>query len=133
MWDTFKNNNKGTRICKVNDKANKKDTIDVVLASLLLTLSTFYFLLQCFYCWLCQLIAGWGCYLLFWRFVAAGINLGNFSRRRDKFDGQRIFEGKRIYGGKGGLYSGYWLGYIFGGVYSRRLIYWGRINGILRY
>ena len=46
----FKVNNKDTRICKVNDKVKNKDTIDVVLASLLLTLNTFYFLLQCFYC-----------------------------------------------------------------------------------
>ena len=46
----FKVNNKDTRICKVNDKVKNKDTIDIVLASLLLTLNTFYFLLQCFYC-----------------------------------------------------------------------------------
>ena len=41
-------NNKDTRICKVDDKV--KDTINVVLASLLLTLNTFHFLLQSFYC-----------------------------------------------------------------------------------
>ena len=48
----FKVNNKETRIRKVNDKVKNKDTVDVVLASLLLTLNTFHFLLHCFYCWL---------------------------------------------------------------------------------
>ena len=42
--------NKDTRIRKVNNKVKNKDTIDVVLATLLLTMSTFHFLLQCFYC-----------------------------------------------------------------------------------
>ena len=51
MWNMFKVNNKGTRIRKVNDKVKNKDTIEVVLASLLLTLNPFNFLLQCFYCW----------------------------------------------------------------------------------
>ena len=45
-------NNKDTRIGKVNDKIWNKDTVDVVLTSLLLTLNTFHFLLQCLYCWL---------------------------------------------------------------------------------
>ena len=52
-------NNKNTRMRNINDKVNNKDTVDVVLVSLLLTLNTFHFLLQCFYCWLwsvnCQL------------------------------------------------------------------------------
>ena len=53
MWNMFKVNNKDTRICKVDDKVKKnKDTVDVVLASLLLILNTFHFLIQCFYCWL---------------------------------------------------------------------------------
>ena len=52
MWDMFKVNNKDTRIRKVNDKVKNKDTVDVVRAFLLLTLNTFHFLLQCFYCWL---------------------------------------------------------------------------------
>ena len=43
-------NNKDTRTRKVNDKVKNKDTVDVVLASLLLTLNTFHFLSQCFYC-----------------------------------------------------------------------------------
>ena len=51
MWNMFKVNNKGTGIRKVNDKVKNKDTIDVVLASLLLTLNPFNFLLQCFFCW----------------------------------------------------------------------------------
>ena len=67
MWNMFKVNNKDTRIHKVNDKVKNKDTVDVVLASLLLTLTTFHFLLQCFYC------------LLFWRFVPDGINFGKVS------------------------------------------------------
>ena len=33
-------------------KVKNKDIVDVVLASLLLTLNKFDFLLQCFYCWL---------------------------------------------------------------------------------
>ena len=33
---------------RVNDKVNNKDNVDIVLASLLLTLSTFHFVLQCF-------------------------------------------------------------------------------------
>ena len=37
---------------KVNDKVNNKDTIDVVLASLLLTFNTFDYLLQSFYFWI---------------------------------------------------------------------------------
>ena len=37
------------RIPKVNDKVKTKDIVDVVLASLLLTLNTFHFLLQCFH------------------------------------------------------------------------------------
>ena len=48
----FKVNNKDTRTRKVNDKVKNKDSIDVALASLLLTLNKFHFLLQCFYCWL---------------------------------------------------------------------------------
>ena len=48
MWNMFKINNKGTRIRRVNDKVNNKDTIDVVLVSLFLNLNTFHFLLQCF-------------------------------------------------------------------------------------
>ena len=74
MWNMFKINNKGTRIRKVNDKViskrtgirkvndifNNRDTVDVVLVSLLLTLNTFHFLLQCFYCWLWSVICGLG-------------------------------------------------------------------------
>ena len=79
MWNMFKVNNKDTRIDKVNDKVKNKDTVDVVLASLVLTLNTFDFLLQCFYCWLLflfyMLIACLGCCLLFWLFVSAEINL----------------------------------------------------------
>ena len=52
MWSMFKVNNKDTRIRKVGDNVKNKNTIDVVLASLLLTLDKFHFLLQCFYCWL---------------------------------------------------------------------------------
>ena len=48
----------GTR--KVNDIFNNRDTVDVVLVSLLLTLNTFHFLLQCFYCWLWSVICGLG-------------------------------------------------------------------------
>ena len=40
----FKVNNKDTRKRKVNNKVKNKDTVDVVLASLLLTLNTFHFL-----------------------------------------------------------------------------------------
>ena len=39
-----------TRIHRVNDKVKNKDTVHVVLVFLLLTLNTFHFLLQCFYC-----------------------------------------------------------------------------------
>ena len=56
----FKVNNKDTRLGKVNDK----DTVDVVLVSIV----DFD-----------QLIAGWGCCLLFWRFVLAGISLDKVS------------------------------------------------------
>ena len=52
MWNMFNVNHKDTRIRKVNDKVKNKDIVDVVLASLLLTLNTFHFLLHCFYCWL---------------------------------------------------------------------------------
>ena len=52
IWNMFKVNNENTRIRKVNDKDKNKDTIDVALASLLLILNTFDFLLQCYYCWL---------------------------------------------------------------------------------
>ena len=52
MWNMFKINNKGTRIRRVNDKVNNKDTIDVVLVSLLLTFNTFDYLLQSFYFWI---------------------------------------------------------------------------------
>ena len=54
----FKLNNKDNRIRKVNDNVKNKDAADVVLASLLLTLNIFHFLLQCFYCYFDQLIAG---------------------------------------------------------------------------
>ena len=33
LWNMFKGNNKGTRIRKVSDKINNKDTVDVVLVS----------------------------------------------------------------------------------------------------
>ena len=52
MRNMFRVDNKDTRICRVNIKVKNKDTVDVVLATLLLTLRTFNFLLQCFYCWL---------------------------------------------------------------------------------
>ena len=52
MGNMFRVDNKDTRIRKVNIKAKNKDTVDVVLATSLLTLRTFHFLLQCFYCWL---------------------------------------------------------------------------------
>ena len=52
MWNMFKVNNKDTKICIVNNKVKNKDTIDIVLPSLLLTLNISHFLLQCFYCWL---------------------------------------------------------------------------------
>ena len=52
MWDKFRVNNKDTTTLKVNDKVKNKDTVDVVLAYLFLTLNTFHFLLHCFYCWL---------------------------------------------------------------------------------
>ena len=42
LWNMF----------KVNDKVKNKDTVDVVLPSLLLTLNIFHFLLQCSKCWL---------------------------------------------------------------------------------
>ena len=54
MWNTFKVKIKDTRIHKVNNK----DTVDVILVSLLLTLDTFHFLLQFFYCWLWPVVAG---------------------------------------------------------------------------
>ena len=60
----FKVNNKGTRICKVN-KVKNKDTVDVVLASLLLALHKFHFLLRVSIVDFDQLIANWGCFLLF--------------------------------------------------------------------
>ena len=72
----FKVNNKDTRIRKVNEKVKNKETVDVVLASLLLTLSTFHFLLQVSILDFDQLLPGWGYRLLLWRFVPAGINLG---------------------------------------------------------
>ena len=49
MCDIFKVNSKDTKICKVNDQVKNKDTVDVIPASLLLTLNTFHFLLQCLY------------------------------------------------------------------------------------
>ena len=52
MWNMFKVYNKDARIRKVNDKVKNKETVDVTLASLFLTLNTFHFFLQCFYCWL---------------------------------------------------------------------------------
>ena len=51
MGNMFRVDNKDTRIRKVNIKVKNKDTVDVVLATLSLTLGTFHFLLQCFYCW----------------------------------------------------------------------------------
>ena len=65
--------NKETKIRKVNYKVKNKDTVDVVLATLLLTLSVFHFLLQCFFVDFHQLIVDWGCHLLFWHFVPARI------------------------------------------------------------
>ena len=65
--------NKETKIHKVNYKVKNKDTVDVVLATLLLTLSVFDFLLQCFFVDFHQLIVDWGCRLLFWHFVPARI------------------------------------------------------------
>ena len=76
MCNMFKINKNGTRIRKVNDKVNNKYTVDVVLVSLLLTLNTFHFWKQCFYLWLWSVKCGWGCHLVFWRFVPAGFTLG---------------------------------------------------------
>ena len=103
---------------KVNDKVKNKDTVNVVLATLLLTLST------CF--------------------IPVGINLGKVStskmhentwgrvnlifHRLDKFDGPIFGGGRgRIYGG---LIFGMLIGlHILGGVYSRGLIYGGVLTG----
>ena len=52
MWNMFKVKTTDTRIRKVNNKIKNKDTIDAVLASLLLTLNTFHFLLPFLFCWL---------------------------------------------------------------------------------
>ena len=46
MRDIFKVNNKDTRIRKIDDKVKNKDSPDIALASLLLTLSSFHFLLK---------------------------------------------------------------------------------------
>ena len=70
----FKVNNKDRRIRKINDKVSNKDTVDVVLVSLLLNLNMFHFLVV-----FDQLIAGWSCFLLFWPFVPTKINLGKVS------------------------------------------------------
>ena len=43
MWNMFKVNNKDNRICKVNNRDKNEDTIDIVLASLLLTLNKLHF------------------------------------------------------------------------------------------
>ena len=51
MWNMLKVDNKDTRIRKVNNKVKNKDTIEVVLATFLLTMSTFH-ISHCFYCWL---------------------------------------------------------------------------------
>ena len=62
----FKVNDKDTRIHKVNDKVKKKDTVDVVLACLLLTLLTLNTHFTCYIVSIVdfdQLIAGWGCLL----------------------------------------------------------------------
>ena len=75
----FKVNNKETRIRKVNDKVKNKDTVDVVLASLLLTLNTFHFLLQCFYWWLWSINCQPGLLFVVLTLVSAGIILGKVS------------------------------------------------------
>ena len=54
----FKVISKDTRIRQVNDKVKNKDTAEVVLASLLLTLNLLHFLLYC-YMDFDQLIAEW--------------------------------------------------------------------------
>ena len=54
----FKVINKDTRIRQVNDKVKNKDTVEVVLASLLLALNLLHFLLYC-YMDFDQLIAEW--------------------------------------------------------------------------
>ena len=46
----FEVNIKDTRIRKVNARVKNKDTVDIVLVTLLSTLSTIHFLLQCFDC-----------------------------------------------------------------------------------
>ena len=82
MWNIFKVSNKDTRVCKVNNKVKNKDNVDVVLASFLLTLSTFHFFTSSYSVSIVdfeQLIAGWGCCLFFWRFVPAGIDLSKVS------------------------------------------------------
>ena len=57
------------------------DTVEVTLVSLLLTLNTFHFLLQCFYCWLWSAISSLGLLLIVLRFcvLSARINWGKVS------------------------------------------------------
>ena len=50
FFTSLKVSNKDTRIRKVNVKVKNKDTVDVVLFFLLLTLNAFYFFLERFYC-----------------------------------------------------------------------------------
>ena len=69
MWNMLKDNNKDARISKVNNKS----TAGVVLVSSLSTLNSVSIVE------FDQLISGWGCRLLFWPFVPAGINLGEVS------------------------------------------------------
>ena len=66
MRNMFKVYNKNRRIRKINEKVKNKDTVDVVLASLLLT---FNFLWHCFHCWLWSVSCRLWLFLLFWRFV----------------------------------------------------------------
>ena len=58
IWNMFKLISKDTRISQVNDKVKNKDTVEVVLASLLLALNLLHFLFCC-YIDFDQLIAEW--------------------------------------------------------------------------
>ena len=81
----FKVNNKDTRISKFNGKVKIKNTVDAFLASLLLTFNSFYFLLQYFYCWTDQLIAGWGCCLLYLLFASIFLLKFNYRNTRKRW------------------------------------------------
>ena len=85
IWSMFEVNIKDTRMRKVNVRVKNKAPLTLFWSLYCQLWAHFTSCYSVLIAEFVQLIAGWGCWLLFWCFVPAGINLGkvtNYGKTR---------------------------------------------------